>query len=671
MQRDIRETALFRDAESLYRMLRQPGNGQLSDAAEVHVSSDGKHAVFAGAIMDKLDGVPPTRVCQIDLTSAHTQVLTSGPNTDRLPKYSPDGRHIAFLSDRHKVGDFQLYLLDTVSGETRTTVRVDGWVEYLHWSPDGRRVLLGVAGHGADLSGAQGAITSSQTAGAIPSWLPAVETGDESYRWRRAWVYELATKLVSQVGRAESNVWEMAWCGNEAFVAVTSPGPGEGLWYSAHLQIVDLKTGMGRDVYVPADQLGLPSASPSGRHLAIVEAICSDRWLVAGDLRIIETTSGNMHRVDTQGLDITYTEWRSERILLLAGHRGFETVVGIYDVDSQSFAQVWVSQDLSTGGRYIAVSGIDEAGDCALIGESFTRSPEIAVIHQGVYRTVKSLDLGYSVLAKGTLSVERVKWRAPDDLEIQGWLLRPKAQGPHPLIVSIHGGPVWHARPVWLGRGGLHFIMLLQRGFAVFLPNPRGSTGRGQEFARRVLGDMGGADTYDYLSGLDYLVGEGIADPDRLGVTGVSYGGFMASWLITQDSRFAAAVPVAPVTNYVTEYLLSNIPHWPALFLADTYTNLDGNFFSRSPIMQAHKTKTPTLNVCGALDRSAPPEEAVQFHNALLMNGVTSVLVTYPEEGHGIRKLPSLIDFATRVVSWFEEYLPTEHHGVHDRTSKT
>ena len=114
---------------------------------------------------------------------------------------------------------------------------------------------------------------------------------------------------------------------------------------------------------------------------------------------------------------------------------------------------------------------------------------------------------------------------------------------------------------------------------------------------------------------------------------GVSYGGFMASWMIIQDSRFAAAVPVATVTNQVTAHLLSNIPHFVSMSLADAYTNPGGKYFQRSPIMHAHKAKTPTLNICGALDRCTPPEEALQFHMALLENGVTSVLLTYPEEG--------------------------------------
>ena len=131
----------------------------------------------------------------------------------------------------------------------------------------------------------------------------------------------------------------------------------------------------------------------------------------------------------------------------------------------------------------------------------------------------------------------------------------------------------------------------------------------------------------------------------------------MTSWLVTQDARFDAAIAVAPHTNQVSEHLLSNIPHFVALFLNDKYDKPDSQYFHRSPIMHAHKAQTPTLNICGALDRCTPPEEALQFHNALLENGVISVLVTYPQEGHGIRGFPAAIDFAARVVLWFEQHI--------------
>jgi len=658
MQKDIRETPAYREAQALFQAIRAPGTGQISDAAEVSGSFDGKQAVFSGTLIENLEGPPRTRICRTDLVSGETRVLTFGPHTDRSPKYSPDARRVAFLSDRHSAGDFQLYLLDPATGAARATPPVEGWVEYLHWSPDGRRILLAVAGHGADVSGGQGAVSSKQLGQSLPSWTPAIETGDESYRWRRVWVYDLETDRVRQVSRATDNIWEAVWCGNNSLAAVVSAGPGEGLWYSARLYVIDVENGERREIYAPQDQLGWPAASPSGKHLAVVEAVCSDRWIVAGDLRLIEVASGKVTQVDTRGVDVTYTEWRSDRRLLLAGHRGFDTVVGLYDVGSATFKEVWTSHDVTTGGRYASVSGVGEEGDCVLIGESYVLAPEIATLQSGKYRKVKSFDVGYASQAACIEAVERVEWNAPDGLQIQGWLVRPKGKAPYPLVMNVHGGPVWHWRPTSLIRTRTGSVLqLLKRGYAVFFPNPRGSSGKGQEFARRVKGDMNGADTHDYLTGLDNLVKRGIADPRRIGVTGVSYGGNMTSWLITQDTRFAAAAPVSPHTNQVTEHLISNIPHFMSLFLADTYTNPGGRYFERSSIMHAHKAKTPTLNICGALDRCTPPEEAVQFHNALLENGVTSVLVTYPQEGHGIQRFPEAIDYSARLTEWFTRYM--------------
>lgn len=658
MLRDIRDTPLYRETESLYRVFRRPGSGLIVDAAEI--SAHGTRAVFTGTLVDS-GNEAVSRICLTDLTNGDTRVLTFGPNTDRLPKLSPNGREIAFLSDRRKAGDFQLYLLDADSGECRAAPTVEGWVEYFHWSPNGCRILLGVAGHGADVAGAQGAASSKTAAPDLPPWLPTVDTGEEAYRWRRAWVYDLGENSISEVGAADSNIWEAAWCGNNAITAVASPGPSEGLWYTARLSLIETESGTTRGLYAPQDQLGWPSGSPSGRHVAVVEALCSDRWIVAGDLRLIDTQSREVQKVSTKGIDVTHTEWRSDRHLLLAGHRDFETVVALYDVQTGELREVWRSEEITTGGFYTAVAGFGEPGDFALVGEGFRRAPEIAVVRRGNYQPVRSFDPGAEEALSVLAGVETVKWQAPDGLEIQGLLLKPAGRTPHPLVMMVHGGPVWHFRPYWMGRRSISTLMLLKRGYAIFLPNPRGSTGRGQAFVRPVLGDMGGADTYDYLSGLDHLVDRGIADPGRLGVTGGSYGGYMTAWLITQDARFGAAVAVSPVTNQVTEHLISNIGHFVALFLKDTYTNPGGKYFERSPIMHAHKTKTPTLSTCGALDRCTPPEEAVQFHNALLENGVKSVLVTYPQEGHGVRKWPATVDYAARMVAWFEEHIPAGH----------
>jgi len=657
VQRDIRDTKLYAEAERIFADIRKPGTREITDISEIRSSPDGRHAVFSGVVTNELQGPPTTRVCQVDLGSGVTQILTSGENSDRSPKYSPDGRHLAFLSDRHRAGDFQLYILDPQTGLTRSTPHVDGWVEYLHWSPDGKRVLLGVAGHGADIAGGQGAVRSEQLPEGIPSWMPQVETGRESYRWRRVWIYTVATNQVRCLAIQSQNTWEATWCGDDHVVSVSSPEPDEGCWYTAHLVITEIATLRVRELYVPRDQLGCLSASPTGKTVAIVEAVCSDRWIVAGSLLLIDVGSSQVTRIDTHEVDITHTEWRSDRLLLAAGHRGLSTVIALYDTGAGRLSEVWASQEISTGGRYASVSGLNELGDCVLGGESFLSPPQISVIRNRQYRAITSFAWGPFDHLKAVECVVPLMWNSLDGLDIQGWLIKPKKKSPLPMIMNIHGGPVALWRPSWLGRGAV-LPMLLERGYAVFLPNPRGSSGRGQEFIRKVVGDIGGADTHDYLSGIDALLQKGIIDVSRLGVMGGSYGGFMTSWLITQDRRFSAAVAIAPHTNQVTEHLLSNIPHFVKLFLSDSYTNPGGKYFQRSPIMYANRVRTPTLNICGLLDRCTPPTEAMQFHSALLENKVESVLLSYPEEGHGIRKLPAAIDFAARVVSWFEGHIP-------------
>jgi len=657
--KDLRQSPLYLEAESIYRSARQPGSGLISDAKEL--STNGREVTFAGAIVDALEGIPATRVCLTKLATGDTRVLTFGPHTDRAPRFSPAGHCIAFLSDRHQSADFQLYLMNPDTGGVRPARRVDGWVEYLHWSPDGNRILLGVAGHGSDVAGGQGATSTKRVANDLPEWMPQLDSGNEACQWRRIWVYDLAADSLQEVGSCDLNIWEATWCGNKRIAAVASPGPGEGLWYSAHLHIIDVDTSISHEVYRPRDQIGWPAASPSGQHVAFVEGVCSDRGIIAGSLKLLETRSGKISEVKTAGVDVTFAEWRSDECLLLAGHSEFATVVATYRTACAEFQETWRSEELSTSGFFASVSGMNEHGDCVLITEGFLRAPCIAAIRQGCFAPVKSFDVGYeqSDHVKSIGGVQRVEWAAPDGLKMQGWLLMPgnRGPGPYPLIMSVHGGPVWHWHPLWLGRGAPWMLMLVKRGFAVFLPNPRGSSGRGPEFARRVIGDLGGADAADLLSGLDYLVSRDIADPNRLGVMGISYGGFMTAWLISQDARFSAAIPIAPITHQVTEHLVSNIPHFVSLFLGGRFDDPGGKYFQRSPLMFSHRVNTPTLQVCGALDRCTPAIEAVQFHSALRENGVESILVTYPHEGHGVRKWPATCDFAARVVAWFEEHL--------------
>ncbi|MEN3273361.1 MAG: hypothetical protein V7636_2122, partial [Actinomycetota bacterium] len=246
------------------------------------------------------------------------------------------------------------------------------------------------------------------------------------------------------------------------------------------------------------------------------------------------------------------------------------------------------------------------------------------------------------------------EWIAPDGRTIEGWLALPKGDGPFPLITEVHGGPVWCFRNIWLGRNRL-LPLALARGYAVFWPNPRGSNGWGQEFVELVYGDMAGDDVQDILTGVDAVVDRFPIDATRLAVTGGSYGGYMTYVLITRDDRFRAAVALCPISDYYSTHWSCNIPEFCRRFLADEPENATGRYWTRSPIHDSAKCTTPTLHIVGALDRCAPTTQGEFFHRALVEHAnAPSVLVNYPEEGHGVQTYPAVLDFLTRVVSWFD-----------------
>lgn len=628
----------------------------ISDASEIHSNPVQECVAFTGTVMESLSGLPATRICLTDRTTGETSVLTEGPNYDRSPKFSPDGRLLAFVSDRQRAGSFQLYLLNLETKVLHAAPAVTGWIEYLHWSPDGRRILMGAAGLGADVAGPQGAVTTQESDGALPGWMPRIDAGSADTQWRSLWIYDVGEDVTRRLPLT-LNAWEAVWCGNETVAAISSAAPEEGWWYTATLNIVDIIGGTVREIYVPADQLGWPAASPSGNRLAVVEAICSDRWNVAGDLRLIEVASGAVRTIETFGIDVAHLEWLTEDRLVIGGLRASESVAAIFDYEQDAVKEIWASSELSTSGHGLKIGAYGEAGSFALIAEGFNQPPTVATVTDGRLALVKTL--GAETYLLDDIQAEPLAWISTDGAEIYGWLLRPRgAATALPLVMNIHGGPVSSWRPHWLARPrGLFMLMLLKRGYAVFLPNPRGSAGRGQDFARKVVGDMVGADTTDLLSGIDWLISEGLALPDKLGTIGVSYGGLMTAWLVTQDQRFKAAVAVAPITNHVSEHLTSNLPHFMELFLNDHYANLAGSYYERSPITYSANVVTPTLLICGALDRCTPPTEALQFYNALIAHDVPSVLATYPEEGHGVRAYPAVLDYSARVVDWFDQYV--------------
>jgi dipeptidyl aminopeptidase/acylaminoacyl peptidase len=252
---------------------------------------------------------------------------------------------------------------------------------------------------------------------------------------------------------------------------------------------------------------------------------------------------------------------------------------------------------------------------------------------------------------------EILRYASFDRTEIEAALLRPDGVPPGtrlPLIVLVHGGPTG----AWTDRFDAWGQLLVRRGFAVLYPNIRGSTNYGHDFMVMNRRDWGGADFKDVLAGADRLIRLGIADPDRLGIGGWSYGGYISAWAVTQTTRFKASVSGAPMTDLAFEYGTeeAGINAYDTWFMGTPYENLP-LFIERSPVTFVRRAKTPTLLLCGENDATDPVEQCAQFHRGLRRYGVATEFVVYPREGHGIREEKHAIDVLNRVVDWFVSYL--------------
>jgi dipeptidyl aminopeptidase/acylaminoacyl peptidase len=588
-----------------------------------------------------------------------TLTLTAEDGDAGSVRWSGDGR-LAFLADhghRHLSTPWLAERGTDGRWAKRELACPPGVPEHLRWSPDGTRLLLTMAGLGAEQADGLGSGKLGQDLEqGLPPWWPEVESSDGGDEWRSAWTLRVADGATARVSPDGLNVWEADWLGNEAAVAVVTDGPAEDAWYRARLVRLGPAPGEVVTLHVPEWQIQFAEGSPDGSRVAVIEGVASDRYFTVGDVVVAQADGSGSRSLGWLGADVGAVRWTGPRSLVAAGQDGLDRVLLRVETDAAGDAALEAFRtDANLGGGWCQVSAA--GARVALILNGRAEPPRAVIVEGGHARTILGTEHpGRDIVRRALTRTEAIAWPAPDGTSIDGILTLPEGEGPFPTVLWVHGGPVG---AVGFGFRSPLAALLVEAGYAVIDPNPRGSTGRGRAFAAAVVGDMGGpADTGDLLAALDHLVAEGIADPDRLAVGGVSYGGYMAALLPAIDDRFAAAIVGSPLTDLVSSYYGSSLTVFVHDYVGGRPDAALDRYVERSSVFAGSRLRTPSLVSVGLRDRATPPGQAMEHFRALREQGTPAELLQYPQEGHGVRAIEARMDWTARVVLWLERFVP-------------
>lgn len=590
-----------------------------------------------------------------------TAAVTSGPWIDLTPRLSPTGRMLAFASDRESAGLFRLYVLsldgDEMPSEPQRITALPGVVEDIVWAADESAMIVRTADEGSDtgnIGGAKRFVPDGEEDEPFTVQRPASA-------WRRLHLVKLSG-AVQQVSPVGLTIWDIGWAGHGPIAAVVSTDPSENGWYDAHLALIDTESREARTIYTPKWQLQSPAMSSDARTVAFLEAPQSDRALLAGSVIVMDLGTEAIAR-PAPGADVARVRWTDDGRLFWVGVGSVESACGfLVRGTTWRVEESWRGR-AALGQAYLMSANCSRDGSTIVAGyQSHDQPPELREfkVSDGVgWRQRTSVNAELAGRVRSRESVHR--WTAGDGLEIHGLLLLPPEPAPEsglPLIVVPHGGPTNTTSSTF--AQGAHrgdAVLLTQAGCAVLLPNPRGSTGRGHEFMAAIIGDLGGGDLADIESGVESLVNEHIIDPARIGIVGISYGGFMSAWAAVRSKMFAASIPISGLMNWLSFHNTSNQGRMDELFLDSDPYDPTGRHLERSPVMYVNDCLTPTLLLHGDLDLACPLSQAQEFYQGLAAAGCETELVTYRGAGHGMSEREHVIDVSNRIVEWFTRHL--------------
>ena len=613
------------------------------------ISPDGKWVLYVVTTQDLKSNERNSDIYRVPFAGGEPLQMTTSAKADSTPRWSPDGQTIAFLSARD--GTMQIYTMPAFGGEAKKLTNHNGSVFGFAWRPDGKALVFrALAPHPGEPDLARKLESDAIVVG-------------EGERPQVLWLLDLETKKAERITAEELSVGSFEWspdCKYIAFTASEKPGEFESFYYS-DIYLLELDKQKPELLYQNSGPDISPVFSPCGKWLAFLSRDGKLNPVGGRSLMLLDIKEREVKNLTGwfKPQIMSLFEWTKKgRIYFMAYKR---TTLQFFSADPQeeSISQV-------TEGDYFhsSVTFSTDGSLAAFARENLVNPADIYAveIEKGGFGDPARLtrinpEIQSSMLGRP----EVIKWNSVDGLEIEGILIYPidYVQGKrYPLILKIHGGPAGIFPQVFFPLSSRSAHIFADRGWAILMPNPRGSWGYGDEFEQAVINDFGGGDYQDLMAGVDKVIDMGIADPDRLAVQGWSYGGYMTAWIITQTDRFKAAAVGAGPSNLFSMYGTTDIPdmfHW--YFDGDIYGERKQLYSERSPISHINRVVTPTLIVHGQWDRRVPVGQAQEIHRALLRRNVPTKLILYPREGHVPLEISHQRDLFQRWISWFSKYV--------------
>jgi dipeptidyl aminopeptidase/acylaminoacyl peptidase len=598
-----------------------------------------------------------TEIWLADVKTGDLRQLTSNTKkSSTSPAWAPDSSKLAFATDRDEKR--QIYLIDPRGGEARKLTSAEEGVGGFAWAPDGKSIAYTSTEPKTDADKDR-----EKTFGEF-------DVFGENYRMSHLWLFEIGAQKSRRLTSGAFTVGSFDWSPDSTQIAFDHRiNPANTSGPTADISVVAVADGRVRKLVDQAGSDVNPAWSPDGTRIAFSSAMTKPFSFLNNRLALVPASGGSIVSLtDAFDENTGIVDWNRGGLFFTASQR---TSSYLFSIDPATKAikkytpsEQWIGSGFSLTPDGQTVAFIQ--ADASSLGEVYVSPVAPLAAEARSAKAVRKLtDMTAQVTGWTKSTIDVISWKSQDGAAIEGVLHKPAGFQPgrkYPLLVVIHGGPTATSRPTAFSSTGIYPIDIwTAKGAVVLEPNYRGSAGYGEAFRSLNVRNLGVGDAWDVLSGIDHLIAQGIADPDRVGAMGWSQGGYISAYLTTHDSaRFKAVSVGAGISNWMTYYVNTDITQFTRHYLKATPWDDPEIYAKTSPMTYIKQAKAPTLIQHGSNDLRVPTPNAFELYRGLQDVGVPSKLIIYKGFegiGHGPSKPKSSRALMQHNLEWFDKYI--------------